>query len=287
MQSMKGNRYAQQMIDFANQFEENFGVEHSFKMVTNALYSNRFLLCFHRRALGENPLQRLFNVSSALNMPQAFVEDMHKHLPAAEIFHLGFEQQEDKSICKLYLDFLEPIKRALRHRHTHTEPVLIHLAYKWNANNPKQCTKAFYRCNKPLIRAEEISQQLTAMYSDCQERFIHVLAQQFVTLCAAKMAGKPMFFMEVEEPGNPRYSYDINVYDGRVKLEDAETLIAQIADYLTIPSDYWKQQIAANHGRKLGHLSGGIDRRDREFFTMYFGITDTRPGELSLATPKL
>ena len=275
--ALKAANAAATILETIESLKEDYSFERSFKLVEGTVYSNRFLASFRESALGNDPLTRLIDVTQQLNIPDNYISMIQDNFPTSDIFHLGYEQQEGIQICKLYMDFREPLLHALRNRDTHTDSVLIHQAFKWDASNPSTCSISNYQCNKPLLTPEEISARLAKIYEGEEDHFTYQAALDFLAATKGKMAGKSMFLMEVEEEDNPRDSYDINVYGGQATLSDAVPLIGQIADHLSIADDQWQSLVRGNEAALLGHLSAGTDRRSREFFTIYYGMETRTP----------
>lgn len=271
------NNAAATTLEIIHSLKEDYSFERSFKLVEGKIYSNRFLASFRQSALGVDPLAKLLSITQQLNIPDSYLAKIQSNYPTSDIFHLGFEQQEGMQICKLYMDFREPLLHAIRNRDTHTDTVLIHQAFKWDAGNPGTCSISSYQCNKPLLTPTEIAARLAEIYQGQEDTFAHQIALDFLAATRSKMAGKSMFLMEVEEESNPRYSYDINVYGGQATLGDAVPVIEKIASHLSIAHPQWQSLVRGNELALLGHLSGGTDRRDRDFFTVYFGMETRAP----------
>ncbi|MEP6391080.1 MAG: hypothetical protein ABJ056_14290 [Halioglobus sp.] len=265
------------VLQAINSLTEDYSFERSFKLVEGKIYSTRFLASFRESALGSDPLASLIALTKRLNIPDRYVAMIQHNFPSSDIFHLGYEQQEDIQICKLYMDFREPLLHAIKHRDTHTDTVLIHQAFKWDASCPTTCSVSNYQCNKPLLTPKEISERLAQIYEGDEGSFTYQAALDFIAATKERMAGKSMFLMEAEEEGNPRYSYDINVYGGEATLIDAVPVIRKIADHFSIDDEQWQPLIQGNEMALLGHLSGGTDRRAREFLTVYFGMETRSP----------
>jgi len=275
--TVKAVNAAATILETIESLKEDYSFERSFKLVEGKVYSNRFLASFRESALGSDPLATLIAITQQLNIPDSYISMIMDNFSTSDIFHLGYEQQEDIQICKLYMDFREPLLHAIRHRDTHTDTVLIHQAFKWDAGNPSTCSISNYRCNKPLLTPPEIAARLAQIYRGQEGNFTHQAALDFLAATKGKMAGKSMFLMEVEEEKNPRYSYDINVYGGQATLSDAVPVIEKIASHLSITDERWKPLVKGNEMALLGHLSAGTDRRARDFFTVYFGMETRTP----------
>jgi hypothetical protein len=88
----------------------------------------------------------------------------------------------------------------------------------------------------------------------------------------ARVDAQALFLMEVEEAGNPRRSFDLNVYQAEFNLCDIADLVRTVAARFTIAPPRLGDVLDRCGPLALGHLSGGVDRDEREFVTVYYGV---------------
>jgi len=81
-----------------------------------------------------------------------------------------------------------------------------------------------------------------------------------------------MHYLEVEEEGNPRKSFDINAYKAHLHLEELAPVLTDLARRYSIPQQKFQDLMGDISGKIFGHLSGGIDRSGRDFFTIHYGV---------------
>jgi tryptophan halogenase len=74
-------------------------------------------------------------------------------------------------------------------------------------------------------------------------------------------------FLEVEEPGSPRCSVDLNLAEWRQKVGDQRALLSRLLGSTAEAEAYLDEQ--AEHG--LGHVAAGIGRDGQPFATLYHG----------------
>ena len=238
------------------------GYEESFKMSARGLLANRFLAGL---AAAQIPPPRLFEVCLDLGMPQEFLVRLPQEIPAADSVHFGFEEGHDSAIFKLYLEYWKRLNPARQRR---DESVLLHLAFKWDARDPKRRTVASYTCF-PCLSREQTMARLAGIYQGATGHRSSELGKQLIRR-AAKRTSDQLMYLEVSEEGNPRASFDLNLHAAGFKLADIEPQLMEIAhDYSIRPEDFaslWRR-IA---GKTLGHLSGGMSRDGRDFMTIYY-----------------
>jgi hypothetical protein len=81
-----------------------------------------------------------------------------------------------------------------------------------------------------------------------------------------------VLLMEVEEPGNPRRSCDLNVYDAAMRIGQIVDLIEGVMTGLSVPQAERRDVFDRAADKALGHVSAGVGRDGREFVTIYFGV---------------
>jgi hypothetical protein len=87
-----------------------------------------------------------------------------------------------------------------------------------------------------------------------------------------KTDSEELMFMEVSEDNNPRLSFDINVYKAELPLAEMVDLLKEVADYFSVTAQRWSGFLETLSSERLGHISGGVGRNGKEFFTVYYSI---------------
>ncbi len=250
-----------------------YGHERSFKVSHRALVDERYLLSLHKSAFGAEPWSGLLPICEALSLPGAFVDAVEKHLPAADILHLGFERGADSCVYKLYLEFAARVRRdAASAAVAGNEPMLVHLAFKWDPAHRDRGTIARYTC-QPALSVEQMAARLSAIHGQPDDGAPQSFARKLLDTATARMGEGQVFFMEVEEEGNRRRSFDINVYDAALDFAQVGPMMSKIWPHFRIPEERWRPILASARSQPLGHLSGGIGRDGKEFLSLYFGVT--------------
>lgn len=250
-----------------------YGHERSFKICDRAVLDDRYLLSLHKSAFGAEPWSGLLRVCEAMSLPGVFVDEVKKNLPAADILHLGFERGVDSCVYKLYLEFAGRSRRdAASAAMAGTGPMLVHLAFKWDPAHRDGGTVARYTC-QPTLSAAQIVARLSAIHGGRNAGAPQSFARKLLDTATARMGEGQVFFMEVEEEGNPRRSFDINLYDAALNFAEIGPMMSNIWRHFRIPQERWRQILASAGSKPLGHVSGGIGRDGEEFLSLYFGVT--------------
>ena len=240
------------------------GFEKSFKMANGMLLSNRYLLGIHRN---DATPASLCGLCERLAMPAQQLAAFRENLPGANTVHFGFEGHATGGVYKVYLEYAGRLPR------THagggdTAPVLLHLAYKWDALDRSKCTVAKYVCH-PRLSTAGILARLADMYSGHADRSSFEAARSIIEFAACRTR-EALMYLEVSEEGNPRSSFDINLHEAGLRLQDIGHWLSALRVHYSIPPDRFERIFAQISAEKLGHMSGGISREGGDFMTVYY-----------------
>lgn len=245
-------------------------LERSFKLFEHTLLANRFLWGFKRDSLAPEAAQRLAALLEELGMPAPFRAAFARDLPEANILFLGFEENERSSVYKAYLEFGDRLARARAERPEGTEPVLIYLGYKWDVSDPARSALARYTCH-PGLTARDMAARLGEVFDGHASRAALEIARGIVELAARRVGEDRFLYFETTEDDNPRRSFDINLYNAGLMLEELYPLLLRMCEHYLIPSEAFHRAYAPVRGTAFGHVTGGIDRHGRDFLSLYFG----------------
>jgi len=242
------------------------GREDSFKMSRAGLLTNRFLLGVPMREISP---ARVMHLCNALGMPQSCQASFLGHLGDANLIFFGLEDDGERGVYKVYLEFWDSVRRQVR-RTGRTDPLLLNLGFKWRAGGDGSDVRvARYTCF-PLLSVYDILGRLQQIYADGGAPAAHAGASAIIQRAAAANPSASFLYVEVSEEGNPRKSFDVNLYKANLHVGDIHTLLSELARHFCIPAETfqpWLKRIAA---RPLGHLSGGLDKDGRDFMTTYY-----------------
>jgi tryptophan halogenase len=246
-----------------------YGLERSVKIVPGALLEDRFLVSLHRSALGTAAAERLLQMGRALALPEEFAGAIAAALAEADIVHFGYEGGAEHATYKIYLEYASRVRRA--QAQSAPDPVLVHLAYKWAPGVAERRTVTRYTwapCRSEAAIAQRLGQLVPAGEAPLALR----CGLALVSRAAGRANPDNLFLMEVEEPDNPRRSYDINVYRAELHLRDIADLVGAVAADFAVPQPQVQALLARSGALALGHLSGGRGRDGGEFVTIYYGV---------------
>ena len=262
---------ADRLIGLVEQLDIPYLYERSFKVSQQSLLTHRFLITLHKKLLQPNTWPILSSIANAMNMPQIYAEPIQEKLSNADFIHFGFEQQANGCFCKIYLEFPRQFKLALETVCTHKEPMLLHLAYKWDVSNNGNHAIATYHF-QPELTLEAMMRRFTTVTKLPQNSIVASLGEELLKLANKQIAEEEIFFLDVVEQDNARRSFDINVYDANLTMNHIGKLLESTLLNFNIPNKQWQQFLDPIKPLHVGHLSGGIGRDGQQFFSVFFGV---------------
>lgn len=239
------------------------GREQSFKLVPGRLLADRLLVGIATRAL---PATEMRALSSRFGMPQGGWEVLSAHLAKANAVFIGTEETPSARMLKMYVELWDEVRRVVREGAR--EPQLLHLGVKWSTARVGHWEEARYMCH-PLLGVRDILRRMAGCYPDAGPRPPLESARSIVRHAAQREPHASFLYVEVQEAGNPRRSFDINLYKSGMLVRDAADEIRAIASHLGVPPADLEAQLEQLGDRALGHISGGMDRRGEEFLSVY------------------
>jgi len=244
--------------------------ERSCEFLEKRLLENRFLLGFEKRTIRKRPEESLLEICERMDMPREFLERFGENLPEASIVGFGFGEDEGTCMVKAYLEFGARFFRAVKSNPREPDPYLSHLGFKWDAEDNTRKAMATYTCF-PNCSCHAMLKKLSGNVYGLEGSSTFDMLKGILDLASRKVSQERFLFLDVKEENNPRSSFDINVYSANLQLKDAYPLLLGLSRHYLIPEERFQNLYEAVKGHILGHIAGGIDRKGRDFFTLYFG----------------
>lgn len=241
-----------------------YGREDSFKLGHRRLIGGRVLIGVETSSLD---CARLLAIGTDLGMPDACLQLLLPRASDANAVFFGFEDLGASWVCKVYLEFWDQVRRATR-RTGSPAPQLLHLGVKWDGARPGHFDVARYDCH-PLLDVRTILRRMAACYAAPGAPVLCELAQAIVRASAQRQPGASLLYLEVSEQGNPRASFDINLYKSGMRVMDAAPQLRQAGAHFQLPAALIEEQLRLLGSCALGHLSSGMDRHGNPFLTVY------------------
>jgi hypothetical protein len=242
--------------------------ERSLRLSEGALAANRFLISLDGRSSRRTPGPVLLDLCNRLGMPPSALERARTGIDAARSVHFGFEG-DGPVIFKFYLEQAAADAEAAAVRQG--ESVLLHLAFKWDPDDPSRFVTSRYLWF-PKLSGEEIRNRLANVYRDGGDERALRIAQTVLAATSGRINARDLQYLEVEEEGNPRRSFDLNFYDAGLRIRDLHPQLAQMRELFSIRPGQFQAVYDQIRDRTAGHLAGGIHRDGRNFFNVYHGF---------------
>lgn len=244
--------------------------ERSFRISAAGLLANRFLLTLNKRDVTGDARERMLDICDRLDMPRTLRAVAEDRFGMAGCVHFGFEGDAGSTICKLYLERAVPPEEARRARER-TEPVLLHLAFKWDPDSEAHVTTEYYW--HPFLSAREIEGRLAQhVYRDGPQASLEI-ANAVLALAAGKVAAERLQYLEVQEKETDRRSFDLNVYNARLQVKDLQPFLHRMRELYAVRPGQFQALYDQINMKVLGHLAGGVHRNGKDFFNLYYGVT--------------
>jgi hypothetical protein len=239
-----------------------YGREDSFKLVPGGLLRGRLLIGVPVSSL---TLEDTLAVGSAFGMPEGAQHLVTCRFREANAVFFATEESTGHQVFKVYLEFWEVVRARVRSGDA--SPQLLHFGVKWDSARGGHFEQAHYTC-VPLLNTRDVLHRMRAVLPPQAPEAAVGIAQDMVRLAASR-SGAPFLYMDVSETGNPRRSFDVNLYKSGLVVADAAPQLAAAAAHFDVAGDAFDTMLAGMRAMPLGHVAAGLDRRGVEFLSIY------------------
>jgi hypothetical protein len=244
--------------------------ERSFKFKEKSVLENRFLLGFEKDSIKTNPNEKILDICEQIGMPPDLMVTFLKNLPEASIVGFGFGENETTCIVKAYLEFGIRFYRAMKNKLLNPDPYLSHLGCKWGVSDNTKSVVTKYTCY-PAYTTEDMLERLSSgLYKD-KDSSRYAIVKGILELASGKVGNDKFLFLGVDEENNPRNSFDINLYRANLQIKDIYPFLLEMCRFYSISEKRFHELFEPIKTQIFGHIAGGIDRKGKDFFTIYFG----------------
>lgn len=231
------------------------GVERSFKLTGGGILGDRLLAGLSLDRVG---IDWTLQACRRLGMPANDIESFRAGLPEADVVHFGCEAGDGGVLYKVYLEYPRRLAAA------GGAPRLLHVAWKWDAQNPSRRAVARYRCLPDLTLAD-----IEARIDRLEPGPAGALLKDVAALSAAR-SPEPLMYLEVDEEGNARASFDLNVHAAGLALREIEPQLRGLRAHFGVPAGDFDACFDPARAARLGHVAGGLARSGTPFATFYY-----------------
>lgn len=248
-----------------------YGLEHSFKIFPGTLLDDRYLIAIHREALPASTGEKLLALCRDINMPRRFQNIFLEHLSESNIVLFGYEGNETGGTYKAYLEFGDMFNTGMQEYPAVAPSFLIHLGMKWDVKDNRRGGLARYTCY-PTLTVEETLNRISERFYARRESASFEIVRGIMNRAALEIPSDDFLYVEVKEENNPRQSYDINMYRANLTMEDLYPWLREACRIQGVGLDVFHGVYEPMKKTVFGHISGGVDRKGRDFFTFYYGV---------------
>ena len=238
------------------------GVEGSFKMSRSGLRTNRLMIGVERAGHSD---EAILDALAPLGVPSEHLLTIRRDLPRANLVLYGFEDGASDCTYKFYLEFWDRVVEAVAAGDLSRR--LLHLGYKWSASTGAKIATTRYHC-EPGLSAGEVLDRVRGFHARPDPGELRS-AVEGILLAATARTGT-FLYLEGDEEGSPRKSYDVNVYNADLRVRDVRDELEAACASFTQSAGELDKLLAKIADRALGHISGGTDRNGGEFLTVYY-----------------
>lgn len=244
----------------------HYGREDSFKMSHASLLTKRFLIGIPTRDIAPD---RILRWCDALGMPQRLKTELAQHLPEANMVAVGLEDTPNHGVYKMYLEFWDKVRHVVRRTHR-TDPMLLHLGFKWRAQGDGSDGRIVRYTCFPMLSVHDTLARITQIYNGAAQPTALNMATGIVRRAAAANPTALFLYVETSEEGDARKSFDINLYKSGLTMTDIEPFLRDLGKHFCLPDEQCLPLIARVGAHLLGHVSGGLDRSGKDAMTIYY-----------------
>ncbi|BFM14260.1 hypothetical protein R50073_04430 [Maricurvus nonylphenolicus] len=254
---------ASAILKFAEALPGPYGYEASIKFIGAELFQHRFLITFPKIAMQHGA--DLHGLLRSLSFPQSSFSELERLLDEGDMLHLGFEQEAQHFLCKLYVEDARKIREIwAADAASLPKQVRVHRALKWRSDS-EQCIATEY----DWLPCCSTDQLISCIQSLCEGVSASVL-RQLLDVAAVEAPLEDLQLLRVSEPNSPRQSFDLNLYDAQLRVASVETLLPQLFES-GVPGLLSMEALNPIRDRLMGHIAAGVSRSGERFLTVYYG----------------
>lgn len=257
--------------------------EPSFKLIDSRLLENRFLLGTSRDATDGNWGDRIILICENIGMPDNLLAAFSQGLRDANHVYFGVEKNDRTLLFKAYLEFRDKAEKEIGKADAAAGSFPLFTGFKWDSGAPTRQAVSSYTWY-PSLPLPEIRERLGTTFGASRRSELLEIVENIAKTASERISPSDIQFLEVTEEGNPRRSFDLNIYKSGLLLRDVHEDLLRALRYCAIPRGRFERLYQRIKAERIGHLAGGVDRDGRDFMTVYYGVRDIQSSQLATAT---
>jgi hypothetical protein len=256
--------------------------EHSFKAVHSHLFANRFLIGINRLEMDGNADERIVLICEKIGMPHNLLSSFKRTLLDANHVYFGVEKDEKALIFKAYLEFRDKIEKEIGGTSVTGRSFPLFTGFKWDTSSLSRQAVTQYAWY-PSLPVPEMLERLRMTIDPSRHRGLFEIVQGITKRASERISHSDIQYLEVTEEGNPRRSFDINIYKAGYRVKELCALLLKAVQDYAIPSGRFQPVYERIKTERFGHLAGGVDRENRDYMTVYYGVKHIDSGQFGSA----
>lgn len=257
--------------------------EPSFKLVRGRVLENRFLLGINRREMDSDADARITSVCEAVKMPSALLQSFKQTLGDANHVYFGVEKDARTLIFKAYLEYRDKIEQQIDAEGVAGRAFRLFSGFKWDTSVVGRQAVAFYEWF-PSIPVKDLLERLRATIEAGRHGELIGIVEGIIQQASERISEEDIQYIEVREEGNPRRSFDINLYKAGLQLEALYPHLSAALRHYNVAPERFQALFQRVRMERFGHLAGGVDRHNDDFITVYHGVSNIHSSQLRTAT---
>jgi len=274
MNSKKQENKANILFNLINDFQLE-GTEASFKLSWKSFLKIRFLIGVRSQNI---KIDKLKEICKKISMPDDYIIKLMQNFDNSNTVLFGFEESEKHCIYKVYLEFWNKnydLVNKTKNTYKPKEPLLQYLGFKWDAfNNLQSIITKYY--SFPYIPLQNVFKRIESILKngpDSNEKILNY-SKAIINYALQRIdvIKDPFIYLEVQDNKKLRKSFDINLYEAKIKIKDLKPYLYEIQKIFKISNSSYHSFLEQISSKMLGHFSGGFDKKGDLFLTFYYDI---------------
>ena len=241
--------------------------ERSIKLFPGGLSDNRYLLSLPGPALDADGWSSLASVPLQFGLPPEPLARFLAEARTADILHFGCDAEEGGTVLKLYAEHAARLRTDWGSARRSASRILVHRSVKWRATGEPEAAFSTYSVD-PALSIPATAARISALLG---EGIAAELVTSLLHRAAGRVAAEARMFLEVEEEGTHRRSFDLKLYDAGFTLGSLAASLSSLAASFSLGPEHQQRLAALPADAALGHISGGQGRDGTPFLTLYYG----------------
>jgi hypothetical protein len=216
-------------------------------------------------------------------MPQNLLASFKRTLPDANHVYFGVEKEGPRLMLKAYAECRDKIEHGIGEAPVAGRSFPLFTGFKWDASSPDRQAVTRYAWF-PSLTVPEMLERLRTTIEPAEHGGLLEMAQGIAVRASETIAQSDFQYLEVSEEGNPRRSFDVNIYKSGLRLADLFPPLLRALRHYAVPPDAYEPLYQRIKNERFGHLAGGVDRESKDFITVYYGVKQIHSSQLGSAT---